>query len=171
MKKLLSILLLGCFILAGYYSQAQEKTTTFIIVRHAEKDTSKAGSQMMQADPDLSAAGKVRAQNLVTTLKDYAIDAIYSTNYIRTKATVTPLAEKYNTEIQLYDPRNQQAFAEQLKLMNGKVVVIAGHSNTAPRLVNLLAGTSHPDLADSVYDQYYIVTIKDGVSSVEIKKY
>ncbi len=171
MKKLLSFLVVACLSMVCHLSYAQSKTTTIIIFRHAEKDTSKAGSQMMQSDPDLSAAGKLRAQNIVSLLDGTTVDAVYSTNYIRTKATVTPLAEKYKLQVQLYDPRNQKAFADELKGMEGKTIVVAGHSNTVPRLVNLLAGTSHPDLDESVYDQYYIVTIKEGVASVEIKKY
>jgi hypothetical protein len=46
-----------------------------------------------------------------------------------------------------------------------------GHSYTAPSLVNLLSGYSYPDIADSVFDQLYIVTIKDGITTVEVKKY
>jgi 2,3-bisphosphoglycerate-dependent phosphoglycerate mutase len=55
--------------------------------------------------------------------------------------------------------------------MEGQTIVVVGHSNTAPKLVNLLAGSSYPDLADSVYDQLYIVKITDGITTVELKKY
>ncbi len=171
MKRLLPLLVLVCFGLFSSCLLAQTKVTTIIVLRHAEKDTSKAGSQAMQADPDLSVAGKARAQNLVTTLDGYAVDAVYSTNYQRTRATVTPLAEKYKLKVELYDPRNQQALVDQIKTLEGKTIVVVGHSNTAPRLVNLLAGTTYADLADSVYDHLYVITIKDGVASVELKKY
>ena len=41
----------------------------FIILRHAEKDTTVAGSQMMQADPPLNAKGQDRAQSLIQEFK------------------------------------------------------------------------------------------------------
>jgi broad specificity phosphatase PhoE len=127
---------------------------------------------MMQSDPALSKQGVARAESLVNVLKEFTPDAIYSTNYIRTKATVTPLAKKHHLEIQMYDPKNQTAFAEQLKSAEGKTIIVVGHSNTAPRLVNILALTDkYKDLEDSVYDQLYIVRIRDGVPTVEIRKY
>jgi 2,3-bisphosphoglycerate-dependent phosphoglycerate mutase len=171
MKKILVIILLS-FLLPGIPAvQAQSKTTTIIVLRHAEKDTSKSGSQMMQADPFLSETGKARAQNLVTTLKEFAPSAVYSTNYNRTKYTVTPLADKLGLEIQLYDPAKQQALVDKIKGLEGQTIVVVGHSNTAPRLVNLLASTTYSDLQDSVYDQLYIVKITDGVATVEVRKY
>jgi 2,3-bisphosphoglycerate-dependent phosphoglycerate mutase len=172
MKTILQSLLIGCFLLGTLSIRAQSKTTTVIVVRHAEKDTSAAGSKMMSADPPLSEAGKVRAENLVTALKDFTPDAVYSTNYDRTRSTVTPLAKKFNLSIQFYDPKNQQAFAVRLKAMAGKTIVVAGHSNTVSKLVNLLASVDkYQDLADSVYDLIYIVRITDGVPTVEIKRY
>lgn len=171
MKTILLSLLLGCFLFGTLSIQAQSKTTTIIVLRHAEKDTS-AGAKMMATDPPLSAAGKARAENLVTALKDFTPDAVYSTNYDRTRSTVTPLATKLNLPVQLYDPKNQQAFAEQLKTMAGKTIVVVGHSNTVSKLVNLLASVDkYQDLADSVYDLIYIVRITEGVPTVEIKKY
>jgi 2,3-bisphosphoglycerate-dependent phosphoglycerate mutase len=172
MKKILPIIL-SALLFAGIHTvQAQSKTTTIIVLRHAEKDTSKAGSQMMQADPFLSESGKARAQNLVTALKEFTPTAVYSTNYNRTKYTVAPLADKLKLEVQLYDPKNQQALADKIKTMEGQTIVVVGHSNTAPRLVNLLAGTEkYKDLDDSVYDQIYIVRITDGVATVETRKY
>lgn len=172
MKRLIQSLLLCCFMVAAVNVQAQSKTTTTIIVlRHAEKDTSKAGSQMMQSDPPLSEAGKARAEKLVTVLNKYAINNIYSTNYSRTKSTVTPLALQFGLEIQLYDPRNPRVLLDQLKTMEGKTIVVVGHSNTVPKLVNALAGTSYADLDESVYDQLYIVTITDGVAKVDVRTY
>lgn len=139
------------------------QTTTIILLRHAEKDTSTAGSAFMQANPPLSKAGEARAMRLPEILKDYTPDAFYSTNYNRTRATITPLAAKFNKNIQTYDSRNLQSFADQLLQMQGKTIVVAGHSNTTPALVNLLIKEKkYADLDDSVYNQFWIVTIVDG---------
>lgn len=170
MKQLFSLVLVAAFLLIGISSSAQ--TTTFILMRHAEKDTTAQGSTMMQADPPLSADGKVRAARIPEVLKAYTPDMIYSTNYVRTKSTVTPLSAKTGKEIQVYDPRNLKAFAEELLKMEGKTVVIAGHSNSTPTLVNLLIKENkYQNLDESVYDTYWIVTVKDGKAESKLMKY
>lgn len=159
-------LLCAAFLLSAFISQAQ--TTTIVLVRHAEKETT-----TMSGDPVLSAAGTQRAQQLVQALSEFTINQLYSTNFIRTRATLEPLAAKTNLAISLYDPRAQEAFAATLKEMKGKTIVVSGHSNTIPRLVNLLidAPGKYPDLDDSVYDKIYIVRIIDGVPTCEIRTY
>jgi 2,3-bisphosphoglycerate-dependent phosphoglycerate mutase len=173
MKPVLYIALSCFFVLIGLNNlYAQSKTTTYILVRHAEKDTSKAGSTMMQSDPELSEAGKLRAENLVAAVKGYKIDAIYSTNYIRTKNTVRPLSEKNSIEVQTYDPRNLKALVAQLQTLEGKTILIAGHSNTTPALANLLLGAdTYKALDESVYNKIYIITVTDGKAISEVKEY
>ncbi len=173
MKPILYTLLAGFFVLAGLsHTNAQSSTTTYILVRHAEKDTSKAGSTMMQSDPELSPEGKKRAEKLITALKDYKADAVYSTNFIRTKSTVLPFATERHMDIQVYDARNLKGFAEELKALKGKTVVVAGHSNTIPLLANLLIGQNkYQPLDESVYNKIFIVRVTDGVPTCEIIEY
>jgi 2,3-bisphosphoglycerate-dependent phosphoglycerate mutase len=159
MKKIIAVcsfLLIACL-----FTQAQ--TTTMILLRHAEKDTSAAGSTMMAANPALSKEGEARAARLPEVLKEYTPDLFYSTDYTRTKATITPLARKFGKEIATYDPRKLADIAAELQKLTGKTIVVAGHSNTTPRLVNLLIGEKkYPDLDESVYNQYWVVTIREG---------
>jgi len=148
------------------------QTTTIILLRHAEKDSSVAGSTMMKADPPLTKAGEQRAERLLEVLKAYQPDIIYSTDYTRTKATVAPLAKKFSKEVKLYDPKNLAAFAEQLLQQPGKTIVVAGHSNTTPSLVNLLIKENkYPNLDESVYGQFWIVTIVDGKAVAKVMIY
>lgn len=152
--------------------QAQSNTTTIILLRHAEKEVMTNGDKMMQADPPLSAEGRQRAENLVSALKEFKPNAIFSSNYERTRATVTPLAGKAGLEVQYYDPKNQQTFADKLRSMNGQTIVVAGHSNTIPALVNLLIGEhKFENLDDSVYNKIFIVTLTDGKPSIEVREY
>lgn len=156
MKRIFSLLLAAVCLTVGVNVSAQDasKPATYILVRHAEKQATGG------ADPALTPEGEQRAQKLIETLKGYVPDAVYSTNYVRTRSTVTPLATKFGKEIQLYNPGKQAEFANQLLDMKGKTVVIVGHSNTIPALVNLLAkNTKFPDWSDSVYDHYFIVTV------------
>ncbi|MES2331362.1 MAG: phosphoglycerate mutase family protein [Bacteroidota bacterium] len=171
MKKIFTFIVLAvCFAIAmpGAYAQ----TSTYILLRHAEKDTSVAGSSAMKADPPLSKEGELRAQKLLAVLKDYVPDMIYSTNYTRTRSTVAPLAVKFNKEVKLYDPRNLAVFAEQLLQERGKTIIVVGHSNTTPALVNLLTKeNTYKDLEDSVYNQLWIVTVSEGKMVTKVVVY
>jgi len=160
------------FILMHWGAEVIAQKTTIILVRHAEKDTTAQGSTMMTADPPLTEQGKQRAIKLVKVLKSYKIDSIFSTNFIRTKSTVQPLAEKRNIIIKTYDHKKLDAFAAQLKAMKGKTVVVAGHSNSTPMLVNAILGEKrYENLDESVYNKIFYVTIKNDKIKVKVKTY
>ncbi len=82
--KILVSLLFGLFLFTfasdGVF--AQHRKLTVILLRHAEKDISENADT---ANPDLSAEGKLRAQKLIQIINKYHPDAIYSTNFIRTR--------------------------------------------------------------------------------------
>ena len=41
----------------------------------------------------------------------------------------------------------------------GETVVIVGHSNATPQLINVLSGTDYPNLEETEYDWVYFVDI------------
>lgn len=145
---------------------AQEtSTTTIILVRHAEKAD-------RSANPALSAVGIERAKRLHEVLKEYKTDAFYSTNYLRTMQTLEPWAEKSGQTIKHYNPRQPDSLVALLKNETGKTVVVAGHSNTIPALVNKLIGQQkYEDLADTEYGKIFIVRIEDELANVELRNY
>lgn len=133
--------------------------TTIILLRHAEKESE--GN-----DPDLSTSGKKRAERLPSMFEKFRPDAFYATSYVRTRQTLAPWAAQAGKSIVTYDPKDQPAFAEVLKKQAGKTLVVAGHSNTIPALVNLLLGAEqYQPLADSVYNQIWVVEIKGGAAT------
>ncbi len=139
--------------------------TTIILLRHAEKEAS--GN-----DPDLSAAGKTRAERLPRVFEKLRPDAFYATSFARTQQTLTPWAAQAGKSIETYDPKNQTIFAEVLRKQAGKTLVVAGHSNTIPALVNLLLGTEqYQPLPDSVYNQIWVVEIKGGAATHRVVEY
>lgn len=142
------------------------ETTTYYLVRHAEKDT----SDKTNRDPALITIGEQRAENLVSVLQEVLFDAVYSTDYKRTKDTAKPLAEANHLETIIYDIRqfDFKIFREQTK---GKTVMIVGHSNTTPFFANSLLGEKrYENLDESVYDNLYIVTITaNKTSSILLK--
>lgn len=154
-------LFLGLFFLsfaASNIHAQQHRKLTVILLRHAEKDLSE---NMDTANPELSAAGKLRAEKLVAVAGKYQPDAIYSTDYIRTRSTVRPLARSRRMMTQIYDPRNLKQMRDMI--LSGKIkrLVVVGHNNTTPALVNLLIGEEkYKPLAESEYDKIWIVKIK-----------
>lgn len=159
MKIILSVFL-GLFIItsAGGNLFAQYRKLTVILLRHAEKDVSEDADT---ANPELSKEGKLRAQRLVREIDKYKPDAIFSSQFIRTRATVMPLARSRRMMIQLYDYKKLDEIAA--LVMSGKMkrIVIVGHNSTTPALVNLLIGQDkYKALAESEYDKVWIIKIK-----------
>ncbi|MGD9561938.1 MAG: histidine phosphatase family protein [Pyrinomonadaceae bacterium] len=133
---------------------AQKKT--ILLVRHAEKvDESR--------DPELSAAGKERAERLVKAIGRFRPGAFYSTNYKRTRATLAPLAAKRKKRIETYDARQPQALIDEIMKSKTKRFVISGHSNTIPGLVNLITKKElFKNLEDSEFSVIWLIKLKDG---------
>jgi broad specificity phosphatase PhoE len=148
------------------------KTTTYYIVRHAEKESSAAmTSNTMSSDVPLSEAGKQRAEALRELLQKENIKYIFSTNYIRTKSTVQPLSHAINIPIEVYDPKDA-GFVKKLKSLDGNALIV-GHSNTVDDLVNELAGKKeiNGDLSDSEYGDLFVVKKKGSTLSFEKKHF
>lgn len=149
-------LLLSLLILTGVTSLAQE-TTTFILVRHAEKEDDDT------RNPPLSEVGVQRANDLMDLLAKADIIAIYSTDYDRTQMTVAPLAEVKEMSILSYGWKDPKALiTEMLEKHKGGTIVISGHSNTTPVLANILLGEEkYAQFDDSDYGNLLIVTVSE----------
>jgi hypothetical protein len=82
------------------------------------------------------------------------------------------LAKKFNKEVQVYDPKDLVTFSEKLLQEKGKTIVVAGHSNSTPQLVNLLIKEKkYANLDESVYNQLWIVTVHDGKAEARVVEY
>jgi 2,3-bisphosphoglycerate-dependent phosphoglycerate mutase len=157
MKKIIVFLLLT----AGSTAYAQQPITTFILTRHAEKADD--GTK----DPDLSKVGQDRAQLLVKMLHQTKVDAIYSTGFRRTHNTVAPLADAKGLTVSRYEANKAEEIDQMLTKYPGGTVVISGHSNTIPWIVNYLTGTDqYKTFDDSDYNNLIIVTVVEkGVAT------
>ncbi len=135
------------------------------LVRHAEKvDSSR--------DPELSAAGKRRAELLAETLRDAGISHVLSSNFIRTRGTAAPLAARLGLEVELYDPDDLEALVTQLEGLGGRHLVV-GHSDTTPAAVELMGGDPHGEIDGwTEYDRLYIlVKTADGTVSTVLNRF
>ena len=143
---------------------------TFYIVRHAEKATA---APNMSSDVPLSEAGEKRAIALKELLKEKDVRYIFSTQTIRTTSTAKPLSELKSVPVQLYSPRDTtDKFIMRLKSIRKGSVLIVGHSNTVDDVVNKMMGqTLLSDLAETEYDNLFIVKRKGKKYFFEREKY
>lgn len=140
-----------------------EEITTLILLRHAEKASDGT------SNPDLNERGKERAASLVEILKNVPIDLIYSTPYQRTENTVQPIAESKGITVTTYDARNLD-FAKAIAAEhNGKTILIVGHSNTIPFMVNAVIGEEQfEQLEENEYDKLFFVSMVDEQTKVAV---
>lgn len=163
---------LGLLILTSFVTSCSH---TYYITRHAEKAVPSVGDTMNTPDdPPLSLAGTKRAESLKEILKDKNIRNIFSTNTTRTRLTADPLSKYAGVSIQTYGSRPDSGFIHQLKKIKSNTLII-GHSNTVDEIVNGLSNESSlADLADSEYDNLFIVRYKRFIGTTikyERKKY
>lgn len=146
-------LLLFTLLLISYASLAVESHSIFL-VRHAEKKNN-------SDNPSLTNCGENRAVMLANMLSKAKVTAIYSTSYQRTMQTAKPLANIINTAIKIYNPKHLDQFALLLQKNNENTLVV-GHSNTTPRLVELLAKQKVAPLTEQDYQYLYQVQFLEG---------
>lgn len=164
MKRILISALLLCAIA---FSVTAQDLTTFILVRHAEKGKDDP------RNPSLSALGKERAAHLNDMLSPMEISAIYSTPFKRTQETVAAIGQSKSLDVMDYDYQNANLLNELLEKHAGGTILISGHSNTTPVLVNQLLGEEKFGwLKEDEYDKIFIVTVsKIGNGKLSLLSY
>lgn len=138
------------------HSEGKVADTTVIVVRHAEKASN-------ERDPALSDKGQVRANALAHVLGHTPVDAIYTTQYLRTRQTAEPLAAARNLKavaLEATDTHITELAARVRESHRGDTVVIVGHSNTVPPILEALGASEPPAMTDEQYDLLYILTIR-----------
>lgn len=143
-----------------------KKTQKIWVVRHAEKNT----ENPKEKDPKLSDEGVLRAKDLKEFLKKKRVAYIFSSNYIRTKQTVAPLAEERKLPIETYDTSKPLELINTVKgLPKGKNILIVGHSNTVLNIVrDLGAQISLKELKDDDYDFIFELTKKRKNTTLKV---
>ncbi|MDA1307237.1 MAG: phosphoglycerate mutase family protein [Acidobacteria bacterium] len=153
--RVLTAVLLSWLCVAASVAEAQ----MVILVRHAERaDAGAAAGAAMTGtpDPELSEAGKARAQALVAMLKGAGITAIYTTEFRRTIDTALPLSDALNVVSTTVPAREQASLIEKLKAHTGGAVLVVGHSNTVPAIIKALGGPAFT-IAENEYDNIFFV--------------
>ncbi|WP_420573168.1 SixA phosphatase family protein [Kordia sp.] len=157
-------LVMNCFAQEAKQKETKTETSTYYLIRHAEKDRSDKSNK----NPDLTKQGNNRAAYWAEVFKNVKFDAVYSTEYNRTQQTAKPTAEANELEITSYHPFkiDMESF---LKRTKGKTVLVVGHSNTTPAFTNrLLNKEMFESIDDDNNGNLYIVTITGDVKTVQL---
>jgi broad specificity phosphatase PhoE len=125
-----------------------------VIVRHGEKAAS-GGS-----DPDLSSAGRTRADALARILKDSGITAIFTSEFKRTQETAAPTATSAQVTPTVIAAEDTATLVAKLHQLNGNALVV-GHGNTIPDIIKALGINTPINIPDDNYSELLIVTLGD----------
>lgn len=132
--------------------------TTVFVVRHAEKAMD--GTR----DPPLSDAGMAHAQRLAALFAKgraaISLSAVYATEFRRTRQTAEAVAARLQLPVVVRPAGNVAAVVEDIKSHHrGRSVLVVGHSNTVPEVVQALGGKAVPPIADDEYSRLYVVSV------------
>lgn len=144
---------------------ASAQPSLVVLVRHGEKQPTPAD------DPSLSDAGVARARALDAALAMSTPSTIVVSPRKRTSETAAVVQQRTGvmpTVIAL-DPQHVKNVAAAVMQATG-VVLVVGHSNTIPAIVNALAGTRLPDICDASYATMFLVTPSANGGKAQVVK-
>jgi broad specificity phosphatase PhoE len=125
-----------------------------VIVRHAEKSASDGN------DPDLSAAGRARAEALARILKNSGITAVFTSEFKRTQETAAPTATSAGIRPTMVAAKDTASLVAKLHQLNGNALVVA-HGDTIPNIIKALGIKIPINIPDADYSELLIVTLGD----------
>ena len=120
----------------------------YYVMRHLQKA---AGD-----DPGLTEEGQRNAARLADLLADDPPSSIYVSSSRRARETAAVLASRLNLTPRSYDPRDTPALVAAVTAETGTVLIV-GHSNTVPEIVERLGGTRPADLSESDFGDVWRV--------------
>jgi broad specificity phosphatase PhoE len=135
---------------------AQGATTTVIVVRHAEK------AAVPAEDPPLTTEGQARARDLEDALRNAGVSAVITTQFVRTRDTGQPTASALGIAAEIVPTSSATHVKDVVAAVRrheGQTVLVVGHSNTVPEIVEALGAVKPATICDAEYDNLYIVTI------------
>lgn len=148
MKSRLFAVVLFCLGLPAAF--ATEPSLVYL-VRHAEKqDTS--------AESPLAEDGLLRVEVLRKFFKNIHIDAVYSSQYRRTRDTVSKIAADHGLEVEAIEAHDYESLKKKIHESRGSTILIAGHSNTVPELIRHLGGPTLT-IEDHEYSNLFLLIL------------
>lgn len=136
-------------------SRSHEIPTIVYMVRHAEK------AKKPKRNPPLQKVGFTRARALRRMLHSVPLHAVYATQYKRTRQTVAPVANAKHLPVTIVGAHKLDTLIRRIRSVHkGKSVLISGHSNTIPMLIQKLGLPFKIRLHERTgYDNLFMVTL------------
>ena len=161
-KTYLAFLVVLTVIVCSGNALAQRAPTVVIVVRHAEK------AAVEGSDPPLSEAGVRRAQELARIAEEAGVTAVYTTQFRRATETARPLATRLNITSTPVEATRENAGTYAATLARdiltrheGQTVMVIGHSNTVPMIVEALGGRRPAAIDDATeFDRIFVVIVR-----------
>ncbi|MCG3125767.1 MAG: hypothetical protein CHACPFDD_00594 [Phycisphaerae bacterium] len=141
-------------------AMSQGRPTIVVALRHAEKADE-------TRDAALSERGRQRAETLAWMLEAVPFDALYASEYRRTRDTLAPLAGRRKLEVRS-DIAPEGLAAQIGKAHTGQIVAVCGHSNTVPQLLRTLGADPGVELLES-YDDLFIAIVTAGAATALLR--
>lgn len=142
-------LILAAVAASLFHATPASAAEVIYVIRHLQKAA-------VGDDPALTPEGAAGAGSLANILAERGIRAVFATPTRRAIQTATPLAVRLGLPVKRYDPANTTALIEEARGIPGNILVV-GHSNTVPDLVELFGGDRPSALTEQDYGTIYIV--------------
>ena len=141
---------------------------TVLLVRHADVDVP---PPIGNPDPSLNMKGVIRANELARVAAAAGVTKIFTSELKRTKETAAPLAARLNlAQPPLVAPGVAEFAAGAHAGLYGPVVLVVGHTNTVPPLIDALV-SPQPTITIRGFDNLFIVSLTAGESQLVWLKY
>ena len=169
---------LGAVVFALVVASAWHRAamTTVFLVRHAEKAVD--GTK----DPALSAAGVAHAARYASLFASGSggaadaghrdsdvgngpgrgprLAAVYATEFRRTRQTAEAVARPLGLAVQALPAKDSAELVRHIKRYHrGASVLVVGHSNTLPEVIQALGGRAVAAIDDADYSRLYVVSV------------
>ena len=129
--------------------------TTIYLVRHAEAEQGRG-----EKDPPLTERGLERSRRLADLLPAEKLSLIVATEFRRTRATVDPTARRAGRPVTTIPSQDLRGLVRRLRALPGSAsALVAGHSNTIPRILRALGIRETFTIRESDHDDLFVVTL------------
>jgi broad specificity phosphatase PhoE len=164
MKKIIraKMMLVLMIVLMAWVSVSEAQQVIFL-VRHAEQSTD-------ADDPELTEAGKKRAQTLASVLKDVGINVIYTTERKRAIQTAEPSEKLLNIASKRLALRDLDGLVAQLRNhRDHDRILVVSHHLALPRLLKALGHPGEVAIELHEYDNLFVLIPKSEGSPTVLR--
>jgi broad specificity phosphatase PhoE len=116
------------------------------------------------SDPDLTPEGMKYALAVSHSFERDPPDVIYVSSTKRAQQTAAPLAQRLKLTPRIYDPRDTPGLIAAVSAETGTVLII-GHSNTVPDIIEKLGGKRPADLTHEDFGDIWHISGPDKTTT------